>query len=251
MTIDGFYTFLGIYLGTSILGIGTRHLMRRSPTWSSQLGKNRLFEKITTDLYRLWFANFVAYTHRDTLLFKKSIIEQRIRFYGVEELNNIIYSNTRRSRDPPAVGSGDERITRMYSKRTTDIRMRTSKKNESGLLDQSICSSNEGYKTWKEGDPKGSGITFASVIYPGAKYNRGSAFREKDMGNLIQLLFTCEDYFRYRNFELVTDSHFGHLVPIAFLRMWGVYATSSFNPKSRIGVSNLLELSKKKSYERR
>ena len=71
-------------------------------------------------------------------------------------------------------------------------------------------------------------------------------FREKDMGNLVQLLFTCGDYFRGKDIELVTDSHFGHMVPIAYLRLLKVYVTSSFNQGSRIGISNIPELSRKK-----
>lgn len=69
-------------------------------------------------------------------------------------------------------------------------------------------------------------------------------FREKDMGNLIQLLFTCGDYFVGKNIEMVTDSHFGHLVPVAYMRLLKVYATSSFSIGQRIGVSNISELSK-------
>ena len=64
------------------------------------------------------------------------------------------------------------------------------------------------------------------------------------MGNLIQLLFTCGDYLRGKDIELVTDAHFGHLVPIAWLRSMKVYVTTSFNPGQRIGVSNIAELSK-------
>ena len=71
-------------------------------------------------------------------------------------------------------------------------------------------------------------------------------FREKDMGNLVQLLFTCGDYFRGKDIELVTDSHFGHMVPIAYLRLLKVYVTSSFSQGSRIGISNIRELSRKK-----
>ena len=71
-------------------------------------------------------------------------------------------------------------------------------------------------------------------------------FREKDMGNLVQLLFTCGDYFRGKEIELITDSHFGHIVPIAYLRLLKVYVTSSFNQESRIGISNIPELSRKK-----
>ena len=51
------------------------------------------------------------------------------------------------SRDAPNVFSGDETITRVYTRKATDIRMRTSKKNESGILNQNLCSSNEGYAT--------------------------------------------------------------------------------------------------------
>ena len=46
-------TFLGVHLGVSILHVGPRHLMKRQPTWLSQLGYNKLFGKLTTDLYRL------------------------------------------------------------------------------------------------------------------------------------------------------------------------------------------------------
>ena len=84
------------------------------------------------------------------------------------------------------------------------------------------------------------------MTYPGKAYVRGSMFRERDMGNLCQLLFTCDNYFRYKNIELVTDAHFGHLVPVAFLRLWMVYATCSFSPAQRLGISNLEELSKVK-----
>ena len=71
-------------------------------------------------------------------------------------------------------------------------------------------------------------------------------FREKDMGNLIQLLFTCGNYFRDKNIELVTDAHFGHFVPVAYLRLWKVFVTSSFLAKQRIGLSGIKELSKEK-----
>ena len=118
-------------------------------------------------------------------MFSKSIREQRIRFYGIQEFNNIVYGNSRRAREAPSIISEDETITRLYTKKATDIRMRISKKNESGILNQNICGSNKGYKTWKLGDPKGSGYTYANLSYPGARYNIGSMFREKDMGNLI------------------------------------------------------------------
>ena len=64
------------------------------------------------------------------------------------------------------------------------------------------------------------------------------------MGNLIQMLFTSREYFRYRDIELIADSHFGHITPVAFLRTWGVFVTTSFNPSSRLGVKSIDELSK-------
>ena len=70
-------------------------------------------------------------------------------------------------------------------------------------------------------------------------------FRTRDMGNLIQLIFCCGEYFRGKDIELITDSHFGHLDPIAYLRLYNVFATSSFNAGQRIGVSSIAELSKK------
>ena len=152
-------------------------------------------------------------------MFKRSIPEQRIRFYGNKRLNEIVYGNSRKARDPPRFVSGDETITRLYTQRATDIRMRTGKKNESGILNQNICGSNEGYSTWKTGDPKGTGYTFANMAYPGASGNVGSIFCEKDIGNLVQLLFTCGNYFRYKDTELITDAHFGHFVPVAYLRL--------------------------------
>ena len=85
--------------------------MKGKPEWVSQLGRNKLFGKLPTDLYRLWSANFVGHTHRDTMLFKKSIREQRIRFYGVDELTKVVYGNSRKARDPPNWISGDETIT--------------------------------------------------------------------------------------------------------------------------------------------
>ena len=142
-----FWLFLGVKLGVSILAIGSRHLMRISPSWISQLGKGKLFEKLPTDIYRLWSSNFVAHTHRETTLFKRSIREQRSRFYGNRELNKIVYGNSRRARDPPGRISGDETIKRLYTRKASDIRMRTSKKNESGTLNQNLCGSNEGYDT--------------------------------------------------------------------------------------------------------
>ena len=126
-------------LGVAILGKGPRHLMRKEPRWISQLGEGRLFEKLPCDLYRLWCSNFAAHSHRDTRLFKKSIREQRIRFYGNDRLNKIVYGNSRKARDPPGFVSGDETITRLYTRKATDVRMRTKKKNESGILNQNIC----------------------------------------------------------------------------------------------------------------
>ena len=216
--------------------------MKAEPRWLSQ---GELFRKLPHDLFVLWSSNFSAHTHKDSLLFKKSVMEQRMRFYGNKRLNDIIYGNSRNARDPPGYISGDETITRMYTRKATDIRMRTSKKNESGILNQNLCGSNEGYTSWRKGDPKGAGYTFVNVAYPGASYNIGSMFRERDMGNLLQLIFVCGDYFRYRNVELVCDSHFGHIVPIAFLRLWKVFSTCSFSAIQRIGTNNLPELSKK------
>ena len=141
------WTFLGVKLGLAILRVGPRHLMKQEPSWISQQGKGRLFEKLPGDLYRLWSSHFVAHSHRDTVLFKRSIKEQRIRFYGNHRLNETVYGNSRKARDPPEFISGDETITRLYTQRATDIRMRTSKKNESGILNQNICGSNEGYST--------------------------------------------------------------------------------------------------------
>ena len=84
------------------------------------------------------------------------------------------------------------------------------------------------------------------MSYPGRSLVKGSMFREKDMGNLIQLIFECGDYFTNKDIELVTDAHFGHLVPIVYLRSMKVYVTSSFNAGQRIGVSKIAELSKVK-----
>ena len=148
MTTGGrFSTFLGCHVGISIIGVGSRHLENKEPKWISQHREKGLFGKLPTDLYRLWSANFVAHSHRDSILFKKSIKEQRIRFYGNKLINDIIYSNARRAREPPMFISGDETITRLYTRKATDIRMRTAKKNESGILNQNLCGSNEGYST--------------------------------------------------------------------------------------------------------
>ena len=123
--------------------------------------------------------------------------------------------------------------------------MRTAKKNESGILNQNLCGSNEGYETWKSGDPIGSGYTFTNVAYPGKSYSMGNVFRKQDMGNLLQLIFQCGDYFRYKDVQLIGDSHFGHIVPMSFLRLYGVFCTCSALP-SRKGLSNIKELSSKK-----
>ena len=239
-------TFLAAWLGLSVLRQSDRHLTKSGRTWISQLETGKLFGKLPINLWQLYSSHFVAHQHRDTILFKKSVREQRIRFYGADKFSEIVYSNSRKSRDPPASISGDETITRLYSKKATDIRMRTKKKNESGVLNQNLCGANDEYEGWKAGDPVGSGFTFANLAYPGKTFNRGSMFREKDMGNLIQLIFRCGEYFRGKDIELVTDSHFGHLVPIAYLRLLNVYTTSSFTPGARIGVSNIALLSKKK-----
>ena len=127
--------------------MGVRHFMRKRPRWISQVGEGRLFSKIPSYLFMMMSSNFVAHSHRDTKLFKKSINEQRIRFYGNAKLNEIIYGNSRRARDPPSRISGDETVTRTYTRKAVDIRMRTSKKNESGILNQNLCSSNKGYVT--------------------------------------------------------------------------------------------------------
>ena len=161
-------------------------------------------------------------------------------------MNRIVYGNSRLARDPPPKISGDETITRLYTRKATDIRMRIAKKNESGILNQNLCGSNKGYKNWKEGDPKGSGYTFANIAYPGAAYCPGSMLREKEIGRLVELIFSSDNYFRYKEVELVADSHFGHLVPMIFLRLWKIHAITSFTVARRIGISNLKEVSKKK-----
>ena len=77
---------MAVCLGSAMLGIAPRHLMRKEPRWISQLGKHGLFQKIPCNLYRLWATHFVAHEHRSSMLFKKSIQEQRERFYGVQDL---------------------------------------------------------------------------------------------------------------------------------------------------------------------
>ena len=232
------FTFLAAYFGVAMIGIGSRHLEKVNPPWVSQQGERLLFAKLPVDLYRFWHANFVAHSHRDTILFRKSIREQRIRFYGNQKLSEIVYSNSRLARDPPVRFSGDETVTRTYTRKNTEIRMRTSKKNESGILNQNLCGSNEGYATWREGDFVGSGYTFTNMAYPGKTYDVGSMFREKDMGNLLQLMFICGDYLRFKGIQLVGDSHFGHVSPLVFLRVWNVFSTCSVSV-SRKGVSNI------------
>ena len=103
-------------------------------------------------------------------MFRESIREQRQRFYGNAEFSRIVYQNARLARDPPPNISGDETITRFYGKKAVDIRMRTKKKNESGILNQNICGSNVGYKYRQEGDPIGGGYTFCNLAYPGKIY---------------------------------------------------------------------------------
>ena len=245
MSKAGLSTFLGMWMGMAILDMSSRLLSKEKPEWLSQLGEKKLFGKMPSNLWRLYSSHFVAHEHRDSVLFKRSVREQRLRFYGNKEFSEIVYSNSRKSRDPPRSVSGDETVTRLYTKKLTEIRMRTHKKNESGVLNQNICGSNDEYEEWKEGDPVGSGFTYANMAYPGRSLNRGSMFREKDMGNLVFLLFTCGDYFRGKNIELVTDSHFGHLVPVAYLRTMKIFATSSFTAGVRLGTKNIPELSKK------
>ena len=112
-------------------------------------------------------------------------------------------------------------------------------------MNQNLCTCNIGYAFREEGDPVGGGYTFTNVSYPGKKYNFGNSFREQDIGNLLLMIFESGDYFRFKNVELITDSHFGHLVPMAFCRLWGIYCTSSVLV-SRKGVSKLDFLSNKK-----
>ena len=123
--------------------------------------------------------------HRDTILLKKSVQEQRIRFYGNKKISDIIYSNSRKSRDPPKSISGNETITRLYSKKAREIRMRTSKKNERKILNQNLCGDNDEYAGWKVGYHIGSGLTYVNRAYPGKSLYRASMFREEDMGNLL------------------------------------------------------------------
>ena len=74
------------------------------------------------------------------------------------EFRDIVYSNSRKSREPPNTISGDETISHLYTRKDTVIRMRTSKKNDN------LCGSNEGYANRKEGDPKAGGFTYANIV---------------------------------------------------------------------------------------
>ena len=163
MSKAGLSTFLGMWMGMAILDMSSRLLSKEKPEWLSQLGEKKLFGKMPSNLWRLYSSHFVAHEHRDSVLFKRSVREQRLRFYGNKEFSEIVYSNSRKSRDPPRSVSGDETVTRLYTKKLTEIRMRTHKKNESGVLNQNICGSNDEYEEWKEGDPVGSGFTYANM----------------------------------------------------------------------------------------
>ena len=110
--------------------------MKKEPIQISQIGAGQLFCKLPTDLYSMQNSCFVGHRHRETVLFRKSITEQRDRYYGTTDFSRIVYQQARIARDPPSFISGDETITRMYGRKATDIRMRTSKKNESGILNQ-------------------------------------------------------------------------------------------------------------------
>ena len=70
-----FSTVFGAFLGVAFLGVGSRHLMKKNPAWLSQYGENKLFGKITGNQYRLISAHFVAHSHTDSILFKKSVME--------------------------------------------------------------------------------------------------------------------------------------------------------------------------------
>jgi len=57
-----------------------------------------------------------------------------------------VYRNSRNARQVPISISADETITRLYSQKARQIRMRTAKKNESGIKNQSICGANDEYE---------------------------------------------------------------------------------------------------------
>ena len=59
--------------------------------------------------------------------------------------------------------------------------MRTQKKNESGLLNQNLCGSNEGFVTWKNGDPKDGVSPIAKMEWiaemPGMRGTQGQQIK--------------------------------------------------------------------------
>ena len=104
------FIFFDVHLGVSILGIGSRHLMKRTPTWISQLGSGKLFEKLPTNLYRIWSANLCAhntkipfYSDRRSLSNVIEFMEMNssmrlfIKIVGIHEMHQSFSQGMRRS----------------------------------------------------------------------------------------------------------------------------------------------------------
>ena len=53
MTEGGFRTFLGVWLGVAMLGVGARHRTKANLKWLNQTKENELFGKLPLNLWRL------------------------------------------------------------------------------------------------------------------------------------------------------------------------------------------------------
>ena len=53
MTEGSFRTFLGVWLGVAMLGVGVRHMINADLKWRNQTKENELFGKLPLNLWRL------------------------------------------------------------------------------------------------------------------------------------------------------------------------------------------------------
>ena len=99
-----------------------------------------------------------------------------------------------------------------HTRKGSDIRIRTRKKNESDEYWIKICGSDEGYTTRKKNDPAGEGYTYTNITYPGASYNIGNerCWQSSAADVWLQRIYRLQEY------RVRCQQPFLHIVPVCF-----------------------------------
>ena len=164
-----------------------------------------------------------------------SLTGARNREYGICRLKPKFLENVRSSRESPLYFACDEQIN-PYTGSKSGLKKRVPKKTSGGIEYITIATSNKGYENYheevraepigeeirgkivKKADPVCGGLKLNWIMHGGPRYEVGTPNTSKTFGAMTRLLFALGSYLRFKDIELITDSAYGSLEGMLFMR---------------------------------